>query len=318
MKIFVAGASGVIGRRLVPLLVADGHEVVGMSRSPDRAKNLEAYGARGIVCDVYDRPHLQEILAVERPEIVVHELTALSHQLGPSGSESEFAANQRIRTEGTRNLVDAARSAGARRVVAQSYAHVYAAEGGWVKSESDPLNLGSRVPSTRRHNVEAVQALEQSVLETPGIEGVALRYGSVYGPGTAYDHDGSIAHLVHIRHYPIVGDGRGMTSFAHVDDAAAATVLALSGPPGVFNIVDDEPAPRSEWVPFYAEALGAPPPRHVSALLVRMLGREHFIYRSTQQRGASNAKAKRELGLDLRFRSWRDGFSSELRERAAA
>jgi nucleoside-diphosphate-sugar epimerase len=318
MKIFVAGATGVIGSRLVPLLVAGGHEVVGMSRRPERAQRLEKLGARGVVCDVYDTPKLEEFLQQEHPDIVIDELSDLSHQLGPGGSQGEFAGNQRIRIEGTRALVEAARKAGVRRVVAQSYAHVYAPTGGWIKSENDPLNVGPNLPETRRRNAEAVAALEKAVLETPDIEGVALRYGSLYGPGTAYAADGSIAHLVRIRHFPIVGDGKGMTSFAHVDDAAAATVLALSGPPGVFNIVDDEPAPRSEWVPFYAEALGAPPPRHVSALLVRMLGREHFIYRSTQQRGASNAKAKRELGLDLRFRSWRDGFSSELRERAAA
>ena len=161
-----------------------------------------------------------------------------------------------MRTESTRNLVDAARAAGVRRIVAQSYAHVYAPVGGWVKSEKDPLNLAPDVPAARRRNVEAIQALERAVLETPGIEGVALRYGTIYGPGTAYANDGSIAHLVRIRHFPIVGDGHGMTSFVHVDDAAAATVLAVGGPAGVYNIVDDEPAPRSEWVAFYAELLG--------------------------------------------------------------
>jgi len=318
MKIFVAGATGVIGSRLVPLLVAGGHEVVGMSRSPERAKRLEELGARGVACDVYDRDTLHGLLGLEGPEIVVHELTDFPRELSPSGSEAEFAPNQRMRTEGTRNLVDAARAAGARRIVAQSYAHVYAPEGSWVKSESEPLNLGPDVPSTRRRNVEAVQALEHAVLDTPGIEGVALRYGTLYGPGTAYDADGSIAHLTRIRHFPVVGDGHGMTSFVHVDDAAAATVLALSGPTGVYNIVDDEPASRSEWVPFYAELLGAPTPHHVPALLIRMLGRDHFIYRSTQQRGASNARARRDLGFDPHYKTWRRGFAAELEQRAAA
>ena len=261
---------------------------------------------------------MHALLNDEGPEIVIDELTDLSRQLGPSGSEAEFSANQRMRTEGTRNLVDAARAAGARRIVAQSYAHVYAPVGGWIKTEEDPLNLGPDVPTTRRRNVEAVETLERAVLETPGIEGVALRYGAFYGPGTAYADDGSIAHLVRIRHFPVVGDGHGMTSFVHVDDAAAATVLAVSGPTGVYNIVDDEPAPRSEWVPFYADLLGAPAPHHVPALLIRMLGREHFIYRSTQQRGAANAKAKRDLGFDPCFRTWRRGFAAELAQRAAA
>jgi nucleoside-diphosphate-sugar epimerase len=318
MKIFVAGATGVIGSRLVPLLVADGHEVVGMSRSAERAKRLEASGARGVVCDVYDRRALRELLAGEHPNVVIHELTDLPHNLGPSGSDAEFAANRRIRTEGTRILVDAARAAGARRVIAQSYVHVYAASGDWIKSEIDSLDLEPGVPAARRRNVEAIQALERAVLETPGIEGVALRYGTLYGPGTAYVSDGSIARLVRQRHFPIVGDGRGMTSFIHVDDAAAATIKALSGPTGVYNIVDDEPAPRSGWAPFYAETLGAPAPRHVPAWLIRVLGREHFAYRATEQRGASNAKAKRDLGLDLRYRSWRDGFSAESSRRAAA
>ncbi|HJW76740.1 MAG TPA: NAD-dependent epimerase/dehydratase family protein, partial [Thermoleophilia bacterium] len=199
-----------------------------------------------------------------------------------------------------------------------SYAHIYAPVDSWVKTESDPLNLGPGVPSTRRRNVEAVQALEQAALETPGIEGVALRYGTFYGPDTAYADDGSIAHLVRIRHLPIVGDGRGTTSFVHVDDAAAATLKVLTGPTGVYNIVDDEPAPRSAWVPFYAEVLGAPAPRHVPAWLIRMLGREHFIYRSSEQRGASNARARRDLSFDPCFRSWRDGFRAELAQKVAA
>ncbi|HMK92192.1 MAG TPA: NAD(P)-dependent oxidoreductase, partial [Thermoleophilia bacterium] len=238
-------------------------------------------------------------------------------ELGPSGS-GQFDANVRMRTEGTRNLVDAAKSAQARRIVAQSYAHIYAPVGGWVKSEDDPLNVGDDVPSLRRRNVEAIRSLEHLVLETPGVEGVALRYGALYGPGTAYAPDGTMAKLARIRHLPIVGDGQGRTSFIHVDDAATATVLALDGPTGVFNIVDDEPAPMITWVPIYARLLGAPSPRHVPAFVIRVLGREHFIYRATEQRGASNTKAKAILGFDPHFKTWREGFEATVSMAAAA
>ena len=319
MKIFVAGATGTIGRRLIPLLVDAGHEVTGLSRSPGRAALLERQGAHGVVGDVYDRERLAALLAAAQPEVVIDELSDLGKRLGPRGAAEEFAANVRIRTEGARNLVDAALAARARRIVAQSYAHVYAPHLGWVKSEDDSLNLGQDVPATRRQNVTSVQELERIVLETPGIEGVALRYGAFYGPGTTYASDGSIAGEVRKRHYPIIGGGQGRTSFVHVDDAARATVLALGAEPGVYNICDDHPAMQSEWVPFYASTMGAPPPRHVFAFIVTAIGREHFAYRATQQRGASNAKAKAELGWQLRYPSWREGFLAEARaeQRAA-
>ncbi len=317
MRVFVAGASGVIGRRLVPLLVQAGHDVVGMVRTLDEVRRLEQPGVRGVAVDVYDRRRLAEVLAAERPEIVVHELSALPAELGPSGA-AQFDANSRMRTEGTRNLVEASVDAGVRRVVAQSYAHVYKPQGGWVKSEDEPLNLGPDVPELRRRNVEAIQTLERTVLETPGLEGVALRYGTFYGLDTAYGPDGSIARLMRQRHYPIVGSGQGRTSFIDVDDAAAATLLALSGPTGIYNITDDEPAPMADWVPVYARLLGAPHPRRVPAWVVRVMGREHFIYRATEQRGASNEKAKRELGMTLRFPTWREGFEAALSQAVAA
>jgi len=317
MKIFLAGASGVIGRRLVPMLVAGGHDVVGMSRSGDRAAALERAGARGVAVDVFDRDRLHDVLSAERPEIVIDELSDLPRTLAPSG-DAQFDGNVRIRTEGTRNLVDAARAAGARRIITQSYAHVYAPRGDWVKGEDGPLDVGRDVPRGRARNAESVRTLEQIVVGTPGIEGVALRYGVFYGPGTAYASDGSMAALVHRRHLPIVGGGEGLTSFVHVDDAAAATMLTLSGRTGVFNICDDDPAPMFEWVPIFAALLVAPAPRHVPSFVVRVLGREAFIYRSTERRGASNAKAKALLGFEPCFRSWREGFEADLVEVAAA
>jgi len=313
VRIFVAGATGVVGRRLVPLLVSAGHDVVGMSRSAERAADLEKAGARGVVGNVLDPRGLRELLADVRPEIVVHQVTDIPSALDPGKTESQFAANVLVRSVGTRNLVQAARDAGTRRIVAQSYAHIYAPVGGWIKIESDELDAGDRVPEGRRRNVEAVIALERAVLTSPGIEGVALRYGALYGPGTAYDPArGSLADLVRERHYPLVGGGTGWTSFVHVDDAAAAAVLALDGPAGVYNITDDRPAPAREWLPFYAVSLGAPPPRHVPAFAVRALGREHFSFRATQQRAADNRKARAWLGFAPEYRTWRDGWSGEL------
>jgi nucleoside-diphosphate-sugar epimerase len=316
VKIFVAGATGVIGRRIVPLLVEGGHDVVGMSRSSKRADGLEGLGARGVVGDVFDAGRLRRLLSDEKPEIVIHELTAIPRELEPGHTVEQFAANRRMRIEGTRNLVEAARDAGARRLVAQSYAHVYAPRGSWVKAEWEALDLGPDVPDSRQLNVLALRELERSVLQTPGIEGVALRYGTLYGHGSAFEEGGTVNTLVRRRHYPIAGSGAGTTSFVHVDDAAEATVLALSGPVGVFNICDDRPAALKEWLPFYARLVGAPPPRHIPALAERVLGNEHLAYRSTLQRGASNAKARAQLGFAPAWATWRDGLRSEL-ERAA-
>lgn len=317
MKIVLIGAGGVIGRSLAPMLVAGGHEVVGTSRSPERAAGLDRQGVRSAVVDVFDREGLHDLLAAERPEVVIGELSDLPRALAPSDA-AQFDGTVRLRTIGTANLVDAARAAGARRVIAQSYAHAYAPRGDWIKGEDQALDVGPEAPAGRRRNAAAIQSLEQTVAGAPGIEGVALRYGVFYGPGTAYAADGALAQLVRRRHLPIVGGGAGMTSFIYVDDAAAATVLALGGRSGVYNICDDDPAPQSEWLPVYAARLGAPPPRHVPAFVVRVLGRDEFIYRSTERRGASNARAKAQLGFEPCFRSWRVGFETTLAEPAAA
>ena len=318
MKIFVAGATGVIGRRLIPLLVEGGHDVVGMSRSEERAETLDGFGARGVVADVYDTQRLHRLLADEKPEVVIHELTDISHELEPGHTVEQFAANRRIRIEGTRNLLEAARAAGTRRVVAQSYAHVYAPRGSWVKAEWEELDLGPDVPDSRRLNVLALRELERSVRQVPGIEGVVLRYGTFYGRGTAFDEGGTVNTLVRRRHYPIAGSGAGTTSFVHVDDAAAATVRALSGPTGIFNICDDQPASLKEWLPFYARLVGAPPPRHIPALAERVLRNEHLAFRSTMQRGADNAKARAQLGFAPARASWRDGLRREFAREAVA
>jgi nucleoside-diphosphate-sugar epimerase len=298
------------------MLVEAGHEVVGLTRSSERATDLQKMGARAAVGDVFDRQALRELVTAARPEIVVHQLSDLPKAVGPAGNEAQFAANVRMRTEGTRNLVDAALAAGARRVIAQSYAHIYAPRGHWVKTEDEPLNLDPEVPGGRRRNVEAIQELEKTVLETDGIEGVALRYGAFYGPGTPYARDGSIHRLVMRGRYPIVGKGRGLTSFVHVADAAAAVLPALAADTGAYNVVDDYPAPEHDWVNYYARLIGGRPPRHVFALVQHALGREHFMYRANSQRGASNAKAKAQLGLQLRYPSWREGFYAEVRREA--
>ena len=312
MKVLVAGPGSTVGRRLVPLLLDAGHDVVGVSRSSEGVQELGSLGVRGVVGDLLDRPGLLRLLRHERPEIVVHQISGTPRVYDPGRTRSQLDDSVAVRTIGSHNLADAARASGVRRLIAQSYAHIYAPAGGWVKQERDPLNLGPEVPDGRLRNVQSIVALEKAVLETPGIEGVALRYGTLYGPGTAYDWGGSVARLVEQRHYPLVGGGTGWTSFVHVDDAAAAALLAIDGPTGAFNICDDRPAPLNEWLPAYATELSAPPPRHVPGFLVRALGREHFVYRSTEQRAADNRWARAQLGFVPRYVSWRQGFHREL------
>lgn len=320
MKVFVAGPRGAIGRRLVPMLLDAGHDLVGLSRALDGVGSLESLGVRVVTGDVLDRERMFEVLAAERPEAVVFQVSGIPERLRSGHTREQFARSVLVRTVGVRNLVDAARAAGTRRVVAQSYAHIYAPEGGWVKEESERLNLGSHVPEERRRIVDSIFALENAVCDTPGIEGVALRYGSLYGPCTALDWDGFVAELVHARRYPIVGGGTGWSSFVHVDDAAQASLLALDGPTGRFNIGDDEPAPVKAWLPVYAKEVCAPPPRRLPAFAARALLGELFTFQSTEQRAADNRWARAQLGFEPRYRSWRHGFHAEFElelERAA-
>ena len=311
MRVFVAGATGAIGRRLVPLLQAAGHEVTGMTRSQERAARLREAGAEAVVCDALDREGVHAAVAAARPEVVVHQLTQIPLDYNPRKLEEQFAGNDRLRREGTPILVDAAVTAGARRVIAQSIAFAYAPEGAWVKAEED--RLWDDAPAPWRRSVGALRALERSTTATAGIEGVVLRYGFFYGPGTMYASDGSVAAQVRGRRFPIVGRGAGHFSFIQIDDAARATVRALAdGPAGIFNIVDDEPAPVRDWLPVYAEALGAPRPMRVPVLLARLVAGSHAVSIMTGQRGASNAKARRELGWAPEHASWRDGFRRAL------
>ena len=309
MRVFVAGASGVIGRPLLPALVAAGHEVTGMTRREDRRAEIEAAGATGVVCDAFDPERLTAIVTDARPEVVVHQLTALPAKLDVR-KRGVFDTNNRVRTEGTRNLVAAARAAEARRMVAQSIAFVYAPVGGPVKSEDDPvMEMGGDYGAS----VAAAMDLERQVREAEGMEGLVLRYGFFYGPGSSYAADGHQAEEVRRRRFPIVGRGDGVFSFVHVEDAAAATVAACErGEPGIYNVCDDDPAPVRDWLPVYANAVGAKRPMRVPKLIARMVGGEAAVALATTLRGASNAKAKRGLGWEPRWTSWRQGFEQAL------
>jgi nucleoside-diphosphate-sugar epimerase len=300
MRVFLAGATGAIGSRLVPQLVERGHEVTGTSRSEEKAGRLRAQGAEPVVLDVLDRDAVREAVLAARPEGIVHQATALAGLGDVKHFDRSFAATNRLRTEGTDSLLAAAAEAGVRHFVAQSYAGwPYAREGGPVKTEEDPLDP-TPVPAMRE-TLAALRHLEEAVV---GAGGLALRYGGFYG-----SPDDAQLELVRKRRFPIVGDGDGIWSFVHLDDAAAATVLALErGDPGIYNIVDDEPAPVREWLPALAATIGAKPPRRVPRWLARLLAGEAGIALMTEIRGASNAKAKRELGWTLRHPSWRQGF----------
>jgi nucleoside-diphosphate-sugar epimerase len=310
MRVFVAGASGALGRHLVPQLLASGHEVVAMTRSPQKTDALRAQGAYPVVVDGLDREALIAAVGGADPEVVVHEMTALADVGNPRRFDAEFAVTNELRTKGTDNLIEAARAAGARRLVAQSYSGwPNAREGGPVKTEDDPLDPDP--PAAMRRTLDAIRYLERTVVGAEGLEGLVLRYGGFYG--TRADMPAKFLETIRKRRMPVVGDGAGVWSFIHLDDAAAATVAAVErGGPGIYNVVDDEPAPVAEWLPALAEAIGAKPPRHVPAWLGRLAGGDAAISIMTQVRGSSNAKARRELGWEPRHGSWRQGFSEAL------
>jgi nucleoside-diphosphate-sugar epimerase len=301
MRVLVVGAGGAIGGRLVPQLVARGHEVVATSRTEGKAPRLRALGAEPVALDLLDPVAVAHAVGAARPDAVVHEATALAGMGDIKHFDRTFEATNRLRTEGTDNLLAAARLAGVGRVVAQSYAGwPYARNGTPVKTEEDPLDPAPVL--AMRETLAAIRHLEDAVLAAGG---TVLRYGGLYG-----SPDDVQLEPVRKRRFPIVGDGGGVWSFVHLDDAAAATVLAIErGTPGVFNVVDDEPAPVAEWLPALAEAIGAPAPRRVPRWLARLLAGEAGVALMTEVRGASNAKAKRELGWTLRHPSWRQGFA---------
>jgi nucleoside-diphosphate-sugar epimerase len=294
LRIFIAGASGTLGRRLVPQLVARGHHVVGSTRS--RVDELRALGAEPVVLDPLDATAVRDAVVRAEPDVVVHQLTALARLGMARNFDKAFAMTNRLRTEGTDNLIAAARAAGARRLVWQSYAGWPSArDDGPVKGEDDPLDPDP--PADARETLAAIRHLEDAVTSARDMEGIVLRYGGFYGPGTSIDAGGDHLELIRRRRFPLGGDGTGVWSFVHIDDAAAATVAAIEGgSPGIYNVVDDEPAPVAEWLPALARQVGAPPPRRLPGWLVRLAGGAQAYSMMTRVRGASNAKAKRELG----------------------
>jgi nucleoside-diphosphate-sugar epimerase len=311
MKVLVAGATGALGKQLVPRLGRDGHEVVAMTRSASKTEALRRMGATAVVADALDPDQVARAVAEAEPEVIVHQLTALSGSIDIRHFDRTFAETNRLRTVGTDHLLAAGRAAGVRRFIAQSYAGwPFARTGGPVKTEDDPLDPSP--PDAMRDTLEAIRHVEQVVTSAEGIEGLVLRYGGFYGPGTSLDPEGGEqVEMLRERKFPVVGDGAGVWSFIHIEDAAEATVAAVTrGRPGIYNIVDDDPAPVAEWLPAAASALGAPAPRHVPRWLGRIVAGEAATVMMTEIRGASNAKAKRELGWQPRHASWREGFAA--------
>jgi 2-alkyl-3-oxoalkanoate reductase len=300
MRVFVAGATGAIGTRLVPQLIEHGHEVIGTYRSAGGADRVQGLGAEPVELDLLDAGAVRRAVLAAKPDAIIHQATALTGVRFGRSLDRSFGPTNRLRTEGTDALLAAAREAGVPRFVAQSFAsYRYARVGGPVKTEDDPLDPDP--PAMARETNAAMRHLDEAVTDAGGI---ALRYGGFYGAA----NDGLIR-SVRKRQFPVIGAGGGITSFIHLDDAAAATVLALDHDgAGLYNIVDDEPAPMSEWLPAYAAALGARPPRHVPLWLARLIAGQGMVMMADGSRGASNAKAKRELGLTLRYPSWRQGF----------
>jgi nucleoside-diphosphate-sugar epimerase len=314
MRVFVAGATGAIGAQLVPQLAARGHDVVGMTRSPDKREALVALGAHPVVADALDREAVGRAVAEAAPEIVVHELTALSGEPDLRRIDRFLAMTNRLRTAGTDHLLAAAEAVGARRFIAQSYTGwPFARTGGPVKSEDDPLD--PQPPAALRETLDAIRYLETTVTAVPWAEGIALRYGVLYGPGTGISADpqAAMTKQVRERQFPLVGRAGGVWSFVHVTDAAAATVEAIEhGAAGIYQVVDDEPAPVREWLPALARTLHARPPRRVPRWLARIAAGETATAWITDIRGASNAKAKRELGWEPMHASWRTGFAEAV------
>jgi nucleoside-diphosphate-sugar epimerase len=313
MKIFVAGATGALGRPLVAQLVKKGHEVTGMTRTESKQDLLRDLGARPVVADALDPDAVARAMAEADPDVIVHQLTAI-WAFNPRRMERDFAPTNRLRTEGTDHLLAAGRAVGIKRFVAQSFAPwPYARTGGPVKTEDDPID--TEPPAQVRTTLEAIRYLERAVTGAEWTEGIALRYGGFYGPGTSLGLNpvGEQIEMVRARKFPLAGKGTGVWSFIHIEDAAAATVEAIEhGKRGIYNVVDDEPAPVSEWLPELAKAIGAKPPRRVPLWLARIAGGEAAAIMMTELRGSSNTKAKRELGWQPRYPSWREGFAKGL------
>ena len=320
MNVFVAGATGAIGTQLVPRLAAAGHDVIAMTRSPAKTDMLRALGAWPVVADALDPDAVAGAVAETEPEVIVHELTALKGDPGlrEMRNPDRFAAmTNRLRTEGTDHLLAAGRAVGIRRFIAQSVVTIgtYARTGGPVETEDDPPDLD--LPAKLRSGADALRHLEDAVTRIEGAEGIVLRYGAFYGPGTSVsaDPEALLTKAIRKRRFPIIGGGGGVWSFVHIEDAASATVAAVDkGGPGIYNVVDDEPAPVRGWLPFLAEQLGAKKPTKVPRFVARLLAGNAPVLMMTEVRGASNAKAKRVLGWQPRWSTWRIGFAKGLGE----
>jgi nucleoside-diphosphate-sugar epimerase len=310
MKILLAGATGALGKQLVPRLVADGHEVVGITRTESKIGLLRELGATGVVADLLDPEQVARVVAAAEPEVIIHQLTALNRDFDVKHFDRTFEETNRLRTEATDHLLAAGRAVGVKRFIAQSYTSwPYARTGGAVKTEDDPLDPDP--PAAMRESLRAIRHLESAVTGADWTEGIVLRYGGFYGPGTSMSREGGEQiEVIRKRRFPVVGDGGGIWSFIHIEDAADATVAAVThGRRGIYNIVDDDPAPVAEWLPAAASAVGAPAPRHVPRWLGRIAAGESGVVMMTEMRGASNEKAKRELGWKPKHPSWREGFA---------
>ena len=309
MKVFVAGATGAIGRQLVPRLVQAGHEVHGMTHSESKQAMLRELGAVPLVADALDPDQVVGVVDRAKPDVIVHQLTAIGELLDLRHFDRDFALTNRLRTEGTNNLLSAGKALGVKRFVAQSYFGMYDRTGAAVKTEEDPF--GTAPPREMRETVAAIRHLEQAVLGATWAEGIVLRYGGFYGPGTSLAPDAAQVELIRRRRFPLVGDGRGVWSFIHVADAADATVAAIErGSRGVYNVVDDDPAPVAEWLPMLAREIGAKKPMRVPTFVGRLFAGETGVAMMTELRGASNAKAKRELGWAPAHPSWRRSITA--------
>jgi 2-alkyl-3-oxoalkanoate reductase len=320
MKIFVAGGTGAVGKKLVPLLVARGHSVVATTRSNIKIEELHRTGAEAVVLDGLNRDAVIQAIDAVRPDVIVHQMTALASMKSLKKFDDEFKTTNRLRTAGTEYLIDAARRVGTRKLIVQSYAGWPAIrQGGRIKTEEDPLD--PQPPHSMSRTLDGIQRLEGIVAAASDLTGIVLRYGSFYGPGTSFAPGGEIIEAIRGRKFPVVGDGQGIWSFIHMEDVAMATCLAIErGTQGAYNIVDDEPAEVSVWLPYLAKLLGAKPPRHIPRWLGRLFIGDAGVSMMTKIRGASNAKAKDRLAWQPLYSSWREGFlrsSSESLNRPA-
>ncbi len=310
MRIFVAGASGAIGKPLIPVLVKAGHQVIGMTRSPQKRELVESLGAQHVAADALDPQAVMREIEAAQPDVIIHEMTAIPQDLNLRRFDQQFALTNRLRSEGTDNLLAAGLAVGARKFIAESYAGwPYQRVGGPVKTEDDPLDPDP--PKVFRRTLGAIRHLETRATGTPEVEGIVLRYGSLYGPGTSSDW---MLDQIRKHRLPVVGKGNAVWSFIHVDDAATATLAAVeSGAPGIYNIVDDEPAAVSEWLPGLARMIGAKPPLHIPAWIARLAIGDAGVILMTEARGSSNQKARRALNWKPRWTTWRDGFQKEAK-----